>query len=71
MILTGVYRRRAVIAGCFLGESGWREVPPITAMVVEPEPAARVGSPGIWIAKSRFRRSLAVHSDQRIAPACV
>jgi len=53
MILTSVFRLSALIAGCFLGESGRRKVPSLAA-AVEPAYIVRVDSPGIWITKNRY-----------------
>ena len=54
MILASVFRLFALIAGCFLGESGRRTVPSLAAVAFEPEPVARVDSSGIWITKNRY-----------------
>jgi hypothetical protein len=70
MILASVFRLYALVAGCFLGESGRRTVPSLAAIAVEPGHIGQGDSSGIWITKNRFRRSLAAQSDQRFAPAC-
>ncbi|WP_454876770.1 hypothetical protein [Pseudomonas farris] len=54
MILASIFRLFALIAGCFLGESGRRKVPSLAAVAFEPEPIARLDSSGIWITKNRY-----------------
>lgn len=54
MVLASVFRLFALIAGCFLGESGRRKVPPLADVAVEPVHIVRVDSSGIWITKNRY-----------------
>lgn len=54
MVLASVFRLFALIAGCFLGESGRRKVPSLADVAVEPVHIARVDNSGIWITKNRF-----------------
>lgn len=54
MVLASIFRLFALIAGCFLGESGRRKVPSLAAVAFEPEHLVRVDSSGIWITKNRY-----------------
>ncbi|MBB3242509.1 hypothetical protein FHW68_004051 [Pseudomonas sp. Tn43] len=64
MILTSVFRLSALIAGCFLGESGRRKVPSLAA--VEPAYIVRVDSPGIWITKNRYSKGRSPFSQNSV-----
>ena len=66
MILTSVFRLSALIAGCFLGESGRRKVPSLAAVAVEPEHIVRVDSPGIWITKNRYSKGRSPFSQNSV-----
>ncbi|EJL96349.1 hypothetical protein PMI18_04836 [Pseudomonas sp. GM102] len=65
MILTSVFRLSALIAGCFLGESGQRKVPSLAA-AVEPAYIVRVDSPGIWITKNRYSEGRSPFSQNSV-----
>ena len=54
MVLASIFRLFALIAGCFLGESGRHKVPSLAAVAFEPEPIVRLDSSGIWITKNRL-----------------
>ena len=64
MILTSVFRLSALIAGCFLGESGRCKVPSLAA--VEPAHIVRVDSPGIWITKNRYSEGRSPFSQNSV-----
>ncbi|MGF6489567.1 hypothetical protein ABH904_003340 [Pseudomonas frederiksbergensis] len=66
MVLTSVFRLFALIAGCFLGESGRRKVPSLAAVAFEPEPIVRVDSPGIWITKNRYSEGRSPFSQNSV-----
>jgi hypothetical protein len=52
MILASAFRLYALVAGCFLGESGRRTVPSLAAIAVESGHIDQGDSSGIWITKT-------------------
>lgn len=66
MVLASIFRLCALIAGCFLGESGRQTVPSLAAIAVDPVPIARVDNSGIWITKNRFSEGRSLFSQTSV-----